>query len=375
MLTKPENLPEHIFISFSNSDKELVEQLAADLEEQGIPVWTDYEKLVPGTPDWESAIRDAIDQCFAVLLLASPDSRKSVYVKGEVNVAETKGRPVYPLWGRGQDWPDCIPLGMTTTQYVDLRGQKYEAGLEQIVKTLGELIDAAIPKHYKVSPLRRKVKVSKRHIRQHVRIPPQCVCIELSDEGDRSWDSGGNGVIMKTYKYRCIQELLDDLYLSYLQDRFGPYTYGKDWILVKAGRSGAEQVALPWSWLFCTDRQKYTPDRDWGLHTSLEDCGMTSRGHWYLTTEIPGPTYGLAVNDKRFLLTLLSSPKAEYFLTSEGFLEHEATSRVNPANFQFLFVLRGYHRFADQNDLPENHTLVQTGKPVPEDEFKYWLRW
>jgi hypothetical protein len=124
MPIKSEELPEHIFISFSNSDKDLVKKSSQDLEEGGIPVWTDYEKLVPGTPDWESAIRGAIDRSFAVLLVASPDSRKSVYVKGEVNVAETKGRNVYPLWGRGQDWPDCVPLGMTTTQYIDIRGRK-----------------------------------------------------------------------------------------------------------------------------------------------------------------------------------------------------------------------------------------------------------
>jgi hypothetical protein len=177
---------------------------------------------------------------------------------------------------------------------------------------------------------------------------------------------------MKIHQYGSIQELLDDLYENYLHSKFRPYTYGKDWVLVKKGRF-AEQVAVPWSWLLCTDLQQYSLERDWASKTSPEQCGMTSEGHWYLATDTPGPRYGLAVNDGRYLPAWLRSPKVEYFLTQNGYLKYEDLSHVKPADFRFLFVLRGRSRFRSQDDIPANYALVQTAKPVPEEGIGFWL--
>jgi hypothetical protein len=70
-----------LFISHSSTDKGFVDRLAADLRQQGVEPWVYFEGLTPGTADWEAAVRNAIDQSFALLLVASPASRQSPYVR------------------------------------------------------------------------------------------------------------------------------------------------------------------------------------------------------------------------------------------------------------------------------------------------------
>jgi TIR domain len=125
----PSTIPQHVFISFSQADKDFVEKFTGKLREEGIPIWIDYGNLVVGTPDWEAAIRDAISASFAVLLIASPESTKSPYVKGELNVARARGCPIYPVWATGTEWANCVPLEMTMTQYIDCRGERYSKGV------------------------------------------------------------------------------------------------------------------------------------------------------------------------------------------------------------------------------------------------------
>jgi len=88
-----------VFLSYSRTDSEFVARLRTDLHAQGIEVWIDKEGIQPGTPDWEQALRTAIRAAHAVLLIASPNSRSSRYVKDELRIAGMYQRPVYPIWG------------------------------------------------------------------------------------------------------------------------------------------------------------------------------------------------------------------------------------------------------------------------------------
>jgi hypothetical protein len=96
----------------------------------------DHERLTPGTPDWEEAVREAIRKAQAVVLVASPQSRQSRYVKDELRIAELYQRPIYPLWAEGEQWIEAIPLGMGGTQYSDARGASYQQGVQALVAAL-----------------------------------------------------------------------------------------------------------------------------------------------------------------------------------------------------------------------------------------------
>ena len=110
--------------------------MKTDLDAQGIHAWIDREGVQPGTPDWEEEVRSAIRKAHAVVLLASPNSRQSRYVKDELRIADMYPRPVYPLWMAGEQWMEAIPLGWGGTQYIDARGTIYASGVQQLVAAL-----------------------------------------------------------------------------------------------------------------------------------------------------------------------------------------------------------------------------------------------
>src|SRR5258708_2994677 len=125
-----------VFISYSSADNALVKGLKEDLHAQGISTWVDREGILPGTPDWEDAVRNAIRAAHAVLLVASPSARSSRYVKDELRIAEMHPRPVYPFWRAGTMWMDSVPRGWDGTKYIDGREGRYETALHDIIEAL-----------------------------------------------------------------------------------------------------------------------------------------------------------------------------------------------------------------------------------------------
>lgn len=126
----------HIFISYSRDDQAIVERLRNDLQNAGVEIWIDRIGLQPGTPDWDEGLRVAISQASATLLVASPNSRRSLYVRDEVALARAANKPLYPVWAAGTDWLDSIPMGLGSTQYIDVRGDAYPTGLARLIGAL-----------------------------------------------------------------------------------------------------------------------------------------------------------------------------------------------------------------------------------------------
>ncbi|HEY6284761.1 MAG TPA: toll/interleukin-1 receptor domain-containing protein [Ktedonobacteraceae bacterium] len=106
------SLAPHVFVSYSRDDEVFLQRLVADLQAHGIMVWIDKSGIPPGTSDWEDALRAAISTSQAVILIASPKSRKSNYVRDELSLAKSYEHPIYPIWVEGTVWIECIPWAM-----------------------------------------------------------------------------------------------------------------------------------------------------------------------------------------------------------------------------------------------------------------------
>jgi TIR domain len=371
MPTRNPTIPEHIFISFSRDDKVIAEQIIDALHRKDIPTWIDYSKLTPGTPDWEAAIRAAIDKSFAVVMLASPQSRASKYVRGELSLAESKGHQIYPLWIDGAEWSDCIPLGMTYAQFIDARGEKQENGIAELCGVLEQQIQSATPKHYLVSPLRRRVKTpwgGVADLIDQVSPPPGFASIELTEDDEPEWEEDGSAVFMRTSDYSSIHAFLDDLYLGYLTDTFKPFTYGLIWILEEYSGFSPCHVLLPWSWLL-KQQSSSEMESQWLHNTPLSDCWLLPRTSWRIRRIAKVKPRGLAVNDER-IIQAIRIPKAEYFLRAEGVLLDQPISEVG-SNYRFRCVISGHQFFGKPS--PPGTAMVQSDKPLPEDFIKYWL--
>lgn len=123
----------HIFISYSNKDKELALRLAGDLE-RFYEVWIDKAQLEGGL-EWEEAIEKALTECHVFAVLVSNHSNKSEWVARETIRAEQLGKYRVPLLVNGE-----LPLRLLNMQYVDFQGE-YEGGFRDLLEVLKKQLE------------------------------------------------------------------------------------------------------------------------------------------------------------------------------------------------------------------------------------------
>jgi len=120
----------HVFMSYSRKDKDVMQRTVVSLRQQGIKVWVDNEKLIPGTPIWEEEIEKAIKGASAVVVILSPDAKNSEWVRREISLADQNRKRIFPVLVRG-DEDSSISLRLITRQFVDLR-ENEKAGLASL---------------------------------------------------------------------------------------------------------------------------------------------------------------------------------------------------------------------------------------------------
>ncbi|HRF96854.1 MAG TPA: toll/interleukin-1 receptor domain-containing protein [Aggregatilineales bacterium] len=86
----------HIFISYSREDVDFARYLRAQFETEGYRVWMDEQRLHPGS-DWWDEIETNIITCSAFVVVMSPNSAQSKWVKREILCAEDNHRPIFPI--------------------------------------------------------------------------------------------------------------------------------------------------------------------------------------------------------------------------------------------------------------------------------------
>jgi hypothetical protein len=323
--------------------------MSKELSSHGLYVWTDYLHLTPGTPDWELAIRVAIRESYAVLLVASDEVPNSPYVKAELSVAQARKRPVYPLWAAGKDWIDCVPLELAHTQYIDLRGHKYSEGVELLVSRLQSTLETVLPRHAPVKDYRTVLDASSPFSRMvNASLPPGYLGISLEGERDRLRDE--SGVFVRPAGYASVSDLLDDLYAEYLRSRFKPVTYGKEWILVE-GTSRDRHVLAPWNWaVSLTQGQREVPF-DWLAQTPLESCGLVAGTRWHVEEVDARRVTAIAWRDRRLARAMPHSIKLFYTLVLDKYLERVPPDQIIPHEYEELQVLYNAERFDDLADI------------------------
>jgi len=87
----PAILPNELFLSHSNLDRQFANDLAVMLRRHGIPVWYSQTNIL-GAQQWQDEIGAALQRCdwFAVIL--SPQSAGSMWVKRELSYALKQNR-------------------------------------------------------------------------------------------------------------------------------------------------------------------------------------------------------------------------------------------------------------------------------------------
>lgn len=133
---KNENTGELIFISYSHGDKEFVERLVLDLENEGIRVWLDEKEIKVGD-SISRKVEEGISNCDFFCLVISSNSAQSNWVEREYRTAlnaqldSGTALTILPLLIEEVQLPELL----RDIKYADfLRG--YDNGLEQLLETV-----------------------------------------------------------------------------------------------------------------------------------------------------------------------------------------------------------------------------------------------
>jgi hypothetical protein len=125
----------HVFLSYSTADRALAEDLSRRLEAKGVPVWIAPRDIPPGS-DYSEAIEEALDTSSAVVALVSAGANASRHVKAEIEIAFSRGKPLFPV--RFQDIQPAkgLSLFLSLGHWTDLFGAGEAASLERLAAEL-----------------------------------------------------------------------------------------------------------------------------------------------------------------------------------------------------------------------------------------------
>ncbi|NDJ53064.1 MAG: toll/interleukin-1 receptor domain-containing protein [Chloroflexi bacterium] len=132
--------PRHIFISYSRLNSEIMRRVSESLKAHGLNIWTD-ETLTPGTPSWMEAIENAIEGAAGLVVILTPDSKKSPWVQKELIYADTHGVRIFPVLAIGDD-RNAVPISLGNVQRVDLQPEREQDANEVYEAAIRDLISA-----------------------------------------------------------------------------------------------------------------------------------------------------------------------------------------------------------------------------------------
>jgi len=84
-------VPQEAFLSHSSQDHEFAARLADELRRHGVPVWCSQTNIL-GAQQWHDEIGSALRRCDWFLLVLSPHSVESMWVKRELLFALQQDR-------------------------------------------------------------------------------------------------------------------------------------------------------------------------------------------------------------------------------------------------------------------------------------------
>ena len=83
--------PKEVFLSHSGLDREFAEKIVELLRRLGVPVWHGPSSI-RGSQQWHDEIGDALERCDWFVILLSPNSMRSKWVKRELVFALDEDR-------------------------------------------------------------------------------------------------------------------------------------------------------------------------------------------------------------------------------------------------------------------------------------------
>jgi hypothetical protein len=118
------------FISYSAADRDFAKRICDELRKHAVEPFIDYASIRAGD-DWMERLGKEILDSNIVLLILSPDSVQSKWVRREFSFAERNQIPVIPLMHRATN----LPIWLSDIQFADFQ-TSFEDGLQVLLLAL-----------------------------------------------------------------------------------------------------------------------------------------------------------------------------------------------------------------------------------------------
>jgi TIR domain-containing protein len=125
-----------IYISYSRRDIDFARKLAGDLEEAGFDVWWDVADLQGGT-DWTRVIQAAIESSQYLIVVLSPSSVASEWVRNEYTQALSLRKTIIPIMLQRSS----VPFALNTINFLDFTSGEYATSLDSLLSVLGYTVE------------------------------------------------------------------------------------------------------------------------------------------------------------------------------------------------------------------------------------------
>jgi hypothetical protein len=125
-----------VFISYASSDYPHAHRLVERLKRYGVTGWMDDADIAAGSES-ASAIRSALWESSAMVVLVSPAALRNRWVNFELGAGAALELPIIPIIVGGEDVENEVPEWLREVKFLDARNTPMDAVAEELEKTLG----------------------------------------------------------------------------------------------------------------------------------------------------------------------------------------------------------------------------------------------
>ena len=130
-------LPQEIFLSHANQDRQFVTMLVDMMRRHGLPVWYSRTNIL-GAQQWHDEIGAALRRCDWFVLVLSPSAVESIWVKRELLFSLQQNRfedKIIPLLYQSCDY-EQLSWTLSLFQTIDFT-QTFEQGCRDLLRVWG----------------------------------------------------------------------------------------------------------------------------------------------------------------------------------------------------------------------------------------------
>lgn len=130
-------LPQEVFLSHSRLDRDFADSIAQTLRNHGIPVWYSQTNIL-GAQQWQDEIGQALRRCDWFVVILSPNSVKSMWVKRELMFALNDNKfadKIIPLIYKPCQY-DTLSWTLSLFQIINF-SNNLESGFRELLRTWG----------------------------------------------------------------------------------------------------------------------------------------------------------------------------------------------------------------------------------------------